>query len=226
MKWKPILSAMALLTTLSACGKEVKTMTLQPAVFKTLQFQQHNEADWACFPFTCFFSHGLGCAVTVNPATRVQAGFDYRADDGTAPCNCWWYVDCVFRGGVRFNLAPLNGKTVIGAQLHWDARGSCVAKLYVPNKNWDSFSLSTSGEVGSPWAPSSSGAGQLEVGSTVRDWVEGTQPNFGWIFAGPDETFPNWQWREGDAEIGPGNTGTHKCTSGVGGFTLVVQFTD
>ena len=224
-RWHSLL-LIAFLVTLWGCGKEVKTITLQPAVLATLDFNEHDQAEWACFPFTCLFTHGQGCSVAVDTTKQIQVGSQYKYEPGTKPCNCWWYVDCVFRGGVRFDLGALQGKNIIGATLKWTERGACATNLYVPDKDWSAFGLSTSGQVQSPWSANSSGAGEVNVSNTVRGWVLGNAPNQGWVFAGDEtDSFPNKGWIEGDAEIGPNNSNS-KCTSAVGGFTLVVQFTE
>ncbi len=206
--------------------KDIKKMTLNPAVIETVSFSKHGEATYSCWPFTCFHTHGLGCSITVDQSKEVQVGYDYYYDNGTPPCNCWWYVDCVFRGGVRFDLGALQGKGIVGAKLKWTNRGACAANLYVPHQNWGVFNLPSANKVSNPWPPNSSGAGELEVGETVREWVKGNQPNQGWLFVGPDESFANYAWDHGDFEIGSGLEGIHKCTSAVKGFKLEVLYTD
>lgn len=209
----------------SGC-KQVKTMTLQPDLISTKTFKKNGDADYSCFPFTCFHTHGTACSITVNTTTQVQVGYDYHYDNGTLPCNCWWYVDCVFRGGASFDLSSLQGKGIVGAKLKWSNRGSCASRLFAPSAPWGNFGLNASEEFINPWPPNSSGPGQVEVGPTVRDWVLGNAPNRGFLFVGPDESFANHAWEEGDAEIGSGLEGTHKCTSAVQGFQLEVLYTD
>lgn len=226
MKRRYSLLLIAFLITSWGCGKETKTITLQPTVLDTLEFNEHDESEYSCWPATCFYSHGYSCLTTVDTTKQIEVGFHYKYEPGTKPCNCWWYKDCVFRGGVRFDLGALQGKNIIDAKLKWTERGPCAANLYVPNKDWGTFGLSTSGQIQSPWPANSSGAGEINVGNTVRDWVLGNAPNHGWIFTGDEtESFPNKGWIEGDAEIGPGNSNS-KCTSAVGGFTLEVKFTE
>ncbi len=209
----------------SGC-KQVKTMAIQPDLIATKPFKKNGEADWSCWPVACFHTHGTACSITVNTTTQVQVGYDYKYDNGTPPCNCWWYVDCVFRGGVSFDLTPLQGKGIVGAKLKWSGRGSCASRLFAPSAPWGNFELQASEELVNPWPANSSGPGQLEVGQTVRDWVLGNAPNRGFLFVGPDESFPNYLDEEGSAEIGSPLEGTHKCTSAVQGFQLEVKYTD
>ncbi len=235
MRKEPLLLFILLLVWLgcdpkdkSGC-KEVKTMTLNPAVIDTVSFNKHGGAKYSCWPVTCFHTYGLGCSITVDKSKEVQVGYDYVYDNGTLPCNCWWYKDCVFRGGVRFDLGALKDKGIVGATLKWSNRGSCAANLYVPDQPWGIFDLLPSNKVSNPWPPGSSGPGKIEkieIGITVRNWVLGTEPNYGWLFVGPDESFANYAWKEGDFEIGSGLEGTNKCTSSVKGFQLDVKYTD
>ncbi len=206
--------------------KDIKTTTLKPALMETVDFVKHGGADFSCWPAVCFHTYGYGCTITVNESKEIQVGYDYHYDNGTPPCNCWWYRDCVFRGGVRFDLGALQGKNIEGAMLKWTDRGQCTANLYVAANNWGEFGLSAANQVMNPWPSNSAGPGELEVGDTVRDWVQGKAPNQGWLFVGPDESFANHEWEEGDAEIGSGLEGNHKCTSAVKGFELKVLYTD
>jgi len=205
--------------------KDIKTMTLQPSLIDTIDFDKQGAAYWSCWPATCFDEIDYFCTITVNESKEVQVGYDYHYDNGTPPCNCWEYVDCIFRGGVRFDFGALQGKDIVGAKLKWTDRGQCAANLYVPIDDWGELYISPPNQVVNPWPPNSSGPGELEVGDTVRDWVQGKAPNHGWLFVGPDESFPN-QWYEDAAEIGPALLGTHKCTSAVKGFELKVLYTD
>lgn len=213
---------------LSSCktAKPIQTLSLSPAFITTREWNKHDDAYFSCWPAVCFQSHGIGCFDITPFSGQVGAGYDYKYHGGTRPCNCWWYQDCVYRGGVRFDIGALQGKNVVAAQLKWADRGACVTRLFVAEKSWDHFGLSPAYEIISPWPPDSTGAGQIEVGITVRDWVKGNAINHGWLFVGPDESFPNASWAESDAEISPPNIGTHSCTSTVGTFTLTVEFTD
>lgn len=132
----------------------------------------------------------------------------------------------MFRGGARFDLGTLSNKNILTARLEWSGRGSCVDWLFVAGASWNTFSLASSVEIVSPWTSGSSGAGGLDVSDTVRDWVNGTFPNHGFLFIGPDESFANWSWENGDYEIGSGLEGTHVCKSNLGPFELVVESTD
>jgi hypothetical protein len=215
------LAAVAAVSMVACNGTaNIKTMTLQPSSLDTFIFNTSNDAQFACFPVTCFQTHGIGCGIDVG-SSEVKVGFDWTYDPGTGPCNCWWYNDCVWRGGVGFNLNTLNGKTVIGAQLKWKDRGACATRLFVAGAQWNTFG--PPGEEIAP--PNSSGPGQIEVGSTVRDWVSKVTSNFGWVFLGSEEGSENQGYPEGDYQIAPANP-NGDCIATVGGFTLVVQYRD
>lgn len=230
MKKRYILILMMFIIGLWSCdwscdGTPIETMTLQPEVFRTWVLKEQDKAEFSCWPLFCFHSHGTACPSTVNPATQIEVGYNYHYDNGTLPCNCWWYVDCVYRGEVRFDLSALQGKNIVAAKLKWSERGACAAKLHVPDLHPSEIpALSPLNEISNPWGPYPPGPGELEVGSFVRDWVLGNAPNRGFVFAGSDESFPHKLWVDGDAEIGP-PAFTH-CTSPVGGCSLEVKYKD
>jgi hypothetical protein len=216
----------ASLGLLNSCGKEIHKKTLTPSEVGTVPMMKENQAEFSCWPGQCLWVEPWGpkCPINVDQNSKVQVGFDYHYDSGTAPCNCWWYRDCIFRGGVRFDLGAVKNKNIVSAQLKWKERGPCAARLFTATAPW-SDPNSASEQITSPWAPNSQGPGEVEVGQDVRDWLEGKKVNRGWLFVGPDENFPNYVWVEKDPEISPNNIGTHKCTSAVSGFELVVHFT-
>jgi hypothetical protein len=223
-----LVALMASLSVLHSCDKPVQKITLNPAEIGTVHWLKENEAEWSCFPGQCIWLEpwGAKCPINVNQNAKIQVGYNYHHDAGTRPCNCWWYRDCIFRGGVRFDIGALQGKKVVGAQLKWAERGACATRLFTAGAPWSEHSLAPSEQLSNPWPANSQGPGQVEVGQDVRDWLDGKKVNRGWLFVGADETFPNYLWVEGSAEISPANIGTHKCTSPVSGFKLEVQFTD
>jgi len=208
----------------SGC-KDVKTITLQPDQFQSRDFSENDAAVYSCFPATCFHDHGLACPQEVDTDIKLQVGHRHNYDNGTEPCNCWHYVDCVYRGGVSFDLSQLSGKSVVGAKLKWNEKGKCATRLFTPSAPWSQFDLVTSEEIITGWDENTStGAGQIEVGPEVRGWVDGTMPNRGFLFIGDHHEFPHKKWIDQRAEIGP--SAFLKCISAVGGLSLEVLYTD
>jgi hypothetical protein len=208
----------------SGC-KDVKTMTLQPDNFSSRDFSENDAATFSCFPATCFHSHGLACVQEVDTNVKLQVGHRHNYDNGTDPCNCWNYVDCVYRGGVSFDLSQLSGKSVVGAKLRWNEKGKCATRLFTPSAPWSQFNLVVSEEIITNWDSNTpTGAGEMEVGPEVREWVDGTKTNRGFLFVGDHHSFPHKEWIESSAEIGP--SAFLKCISPVGGLSLEVLYTD
>ncbi len=205
--------------------KDVKTVTLEPAEMFSRDFSENDAATFSCFPATCFHSHGLACVQEVDTDLKLQVGHHHVYNNGTDPCNCWHYVDCVYRGGISFDLNQLSGKNVVGAKLKWNEKGVCATRLFTPSAPWGNFDLVASEEITTNWDENTpTGAGEIEVGEDVRAWVEGTRPNRGFLFIGDHHGFPHKQWIESSAEIGP--PAFLKCISAVGGLSLEVLYTD
>jgi hypothetical protein len=203
--------------------KPIKTTTLNPDQFETLVRSHTDTADWACWPWACFANYWYeGCDAGFDPANSVAVGFQHKYDHGTEPCNCWKRMDCFYRGAVKFNLSSLAGKNVVGARLAWTERGACATRLYVATSSWGNWSGMTGQQMNDPWPAGSSGAGDVEVGGTVRDWVDGNQSNFGFVFLGPDEAELHGQ---AQGTIGEGSPGP-SCPTPVRGFSLEVRFTE
>lgn len=217
-----------LLLTIVCCnGVEIKTITLTPITFETETRRIMGNATWSCWPFICYefddmFDHDCTPG-PFNPGS-VYVGYYYYYDNGTEPCNCWWYTDCVYRGSVIFDLSSLQNKGIVLANLKYTDAGPCPrVHFYVPtSSNWPS----TWERPPYPIPKGSSGPGVIDVTSTVRDWVLGNLPNFGFMLVGQDESFANWLWDTTSAEIGSGLEGIHRCISSVGGFVLEVKYTD
>ena len=209
----------------SGC-KDVKTITLQPDELASREFNENDGAVYSCFPQTCFHREGRKCPDGgVNTDVMLKVGHSHTYNNGTEPCNCWHYVNCVFRGGVSFDLDQLSGKNIVGAQLKWTSKGECATRLFTPSLPWSHFDLSVSEEIVTNWDGNTpTGAGEIEVGPDVRQWVEGTMPNRGFLFVGDHHGFPHKKWIEQSAEIGP--PAFLQCISGVDGLSLVVLYTD
>ena len=200
----------------AGCDKPAQSLTLAPIATETLVQGDHDESDWACFPVACFPSHGIGCFPAALSPGGVQVGFDWHYDSGTPPCNCWWWVDCAFRGGVRFDLTslsqslvnPAGPKNVVTAMLKWEYKGSCATRLHVPQSGFGTFSSSSPEQQ----LTSDPGAGQTGVTDFVKNVVLGGEEFISFVFLGSDESFPE--------------DTNDSCTTEVTGFTLDVVYTD
>jgi hypothetical protein len=203
-----------LLACSAGCKKEVKEITLTPSVVETLDKGANDQVSYACIPGDCFHTHGTSCSISEPDAVRV--GYSYTYKPGTKPCACWWWVDCVWRGAIAFDLGPLQGKKVVSAELFYSQSNqkqsgstatnaeSCVAKLLIA-KGSPGFNTPGDALTGAP----TSG---INISSTVRDWVDGIEPNHGLLFIGFDEGTPAKEDRE--------------CVSRLSKMTLLVRFTE
>ncbi|MHB1184893.1 MAG: hypothetical protein ACYDIB_14265 [Desulfobulbia bacterium] len=145
-------------------------------------------------PGACFATMGTGCTVQLPADDSTIVGFSHNYDHGTEPCRCWEYANCAYRGYVGFNLSALQGKGIGSANLKWDSstqksygdtasnEGTCVAKVFIALEPWQQ-NITTQGEdLNVDWP-----TGNINVSSTVRDWMSGARPNYGFFFVGPDE---------------------------------------
>ena len=96
------------------CDAEpVQSLTLQPIATQTMLATIADEDDFSCWPFycTCLCHLTVGCTVKADGSKgEVQAGDQRWRDEGTDPCPCAWYRNCVSRGWVLFDLSTLAGE--------------------------------------------------------------------------------------------------------------------
>ena len=127
------------INTMSITNVETYTFYTNPSA--------NDHADWACFPVACFASQGTGCMFEQIPGV-VKTGYENTYDNGTLPCNCWWWVDCAYRGAVKFDLSSLEGKGFVSARLKFNIMSSnwsgsiasnqiCNMQLYEAHQPWD-----------------------------------------------------------------------------------------
>lgn len=145
-------------------------------------------------PSACFASMGTGCTVQLPGDDATVVGYSHAYDPGTAPCRCWEYANCAYRGYVGFNLSALQGKGIGSANLKWHAStttsdgssvsnaGNCVAKVFIALEPWKNDTTTQGEDLNVDWP-----TGNINVSSTVRDWMSGARPNYGFFFVGPDE---------------------------------------
>lgn len=157
-------------------------------------------------------------------AGSTLVGFKNYYDPGTNPFPCTLSVDEVYRGVVRFDLSAIqklkpdfvesaNFNYVIDSSVFCSSAGgrcvtdkrNCVAEALVSTidvrgksqipgdlPHGDSYRFGPSGDVT----------------SVVREWINGTTRNFGFVLKGSDESY---------------STNNSACYSILSGFTLTVK---
>lgn len=194
---------------LMSCNGGLYKMTLYPSKVETKAKGGNDNNDTASCgpiptPVTCGIEHLHGTAClpkgSVDPAKEpVGVGFGHYYDPGTQPCPCWQWVNCVYRGFVKFDLSQLKNKGIASAVLTWDNKPEvksdttawpqgedCIKAVAIAETDWNAFSIPGEYLGGNP---SSAGPlGQHEtVTATVIDWLNGTKENHGWFFVGENE---------------------------------------
>ena len=194
--------ALLLLPAITGCDDDVdlKVMTLTPSALETFSASRHDQATFSCFPGTCAHTHSTSCQEEI-PGGAILSGFSNRYDSGTSPCNCWWWVDCAYRGAVKFDLTPLKGRGIGSAMLKWDMSsvswsGSsasntfCGMSVWVAGRRWDEVDeIYLGGNELASYPKGATEPSALDISTLVRDWASGDQENMGLYFKGPDESF-------------------------------------
>lgn len=187
---------------ISGCEKELKTVVIKPDSKRYYySYNKHGEATSACIIGSCFQSHGTSCAPGLTADDSTVVGYAHSYDSGTQPCPCWWYVNCAYRGYVGFDVSSLKPTGIVSAVLKWSPStqrsagdtatnvGNCIARMYRATEPWEK-DKPTAGEEMS-WAFSGEGAApsssEKDVSVIVRSWLNGTEPNYGFFFVGPNE---------------------------------------
>jgi hypothetical protein len=199
MKRLTVMLMLLILVTLivTACDGVVP-VTLTKVTTTTASRGADDSADWATlfpFPIPCTYSHGLG-ALDNPPGGVIRVGHDYLSDEGTAPFNCWYYVNHVYRGHVKFDLNALRGKKVVSVVMEWTEEGVETDFGHV----WSGPDVTCMDEVraaASPWTwdePSimawTAPPNRIDVTTVVQGWVANPSTNHGFYFVGDDESMP------------------------------------
>lgn len=194
-----VLSAVTVLNV--GCSKELKTVIIKPDSKRFWYADSGNgEATSACVIGSCFQNHGTGCDPGLTADDSTIVGYAHRYDPGTQPCPCWWYVNCAYRGYVGFDVSALKQTGIVSATLKWEPStqlslgdtaanvGNCIAKIYQATEPWQKERTTAGEDLG--WAftgEANPKPGEINVSQTVRSWLNGTQPNYGFFFVGPNE---------------------------------------
>ena len=151
--------------------------------------------------------------------------------------NCFDYYDTVYRGAVWFDVAGIP-PPIVEARLNYNTTHIYCPPVYGGpenvSKNVDmgtNLMLGTADWKGNPWGnqflpmvipaedylqmgPAPNWSYSVDVTSLVKEWMQGTRPNYGFVFRGNDESFPT------DEGVNIG--GEYACYSKYGNFTLAV----
>jgi hypothetical protein len=136
---------------------------------------------------------------------QILVGFDDWFKPGTDPLPCNDFRDAIFRGGVRFDLSQFN--SIVAANLLFDASDSFsrdasgISLGEMPPVSHgtflgvatEQFSINMLADNNVPLPPGPN----IDLGVTfqVRDWINHTRPNFGFVVWGPstgvtEDNFP------------------------------------
>jgi hypothetical protein len=188
--------------------------SLQPSNVYTT-FRSNHKTDGLCSSLSVY---GTGPSDGTDPGNTITVGFTHHyEDDGVLFIPCTDTIDTFYRGAVRFDLSPYTYNhflsatltfSILSSTLHGDFPASfpnepgvfsAAAGMDLATDNWLEWHsgdghdyLNGDGShltVPSEWMLSSTAT--LDVSSTVRDWLEGNKPNYGFVFFGQDEGFPD-----------------------------------
>lgn len=201
----------SLLLLIVSCNGGLKTVTLYPVKTETKTKGKDDNNDFASCgpiptPVTCGIDHlhGTGCfpkGISSGPThDPVAAGFGRYYDPGTQPCPCWQYVNCIYRGYVKFDVSNLKGMGIASAVLKWSnnpeiksdtiawGKGEdCIKSIAIADTDWNAYSVPGEFLQGNPSAPSLKDS-KLVVTQTVLQWINGQRENHGWFFVGESES--------------------------------------
>lgn len=182
---------------ITACNG-VQPLTLNKVTTTTASRGAVDQATWATlipFPVPCTYSHGTG-PEPAPPAGIIGVGHSFYSNEGTPPFNCWYYVNHVYRGHVKFDLSALTGKKVVSVIMEWTE----TARATDGGTVWEGPDVSCMSEVraaGSAWTwdqPAvlawTAPPNRIDVTTTVQGWVATPASNHGFYFVGDDEQMP------------------------------------
>ncbi len=205
-----LFTVLALTLLVISCNGGLKKVTLHPIKTETKAIPGNDKND-TCFvggfipiPFPCPLSkHGTGCGPTgISSGSNhdpVGVGFTHFYDSGTNPCACWEYINCIFRGYVKFNVSSLKGMGIASAELKWsnspklqshtiawEQGEDCIKSIAIANTDWNEYEIPGDFLQGNPAASPLSDS-KIVVTHTVIEWINGQRENNGWFFVGEDE---------------------------------------
>lgn len=168
-------------------------------------------------PYCGLRTNGTGGRYLEGSGWALLVGYSHSYDAGTQPLPCWQVVDYAYRSAVKFDLSPLSGRKIWKATLtmvvangwtdfNHDNRVnvSCASQIMYATSDWSGAKDLIDGDPyldmpnGTPNASANTGTVSIsggrnvsiDVTDAVRRWKIG-QPNFGFVFRGPRENYPN-----------------------------------
>ena len=170
----------------------------------------HFSHEWENATY-CFYSRGLGPSFSPS-GSQILVGFEDFWDPGTNPFPCWEKIDHAYRTAISFDMGPLAGKKLWNATLTFTnqktvatifgAPATCLSEIMLGNSDWsgatdliqgDSYldlPTGTGVNVNNPTVHiTNSTAYKIDVTDAVRSWLNGSRPNFGFVFRGPRENY-------------------------------------
>jgi len=149
-----------------------------------------NDTYWPC-PTD---SSGTGGASDIAGARLV--GYDHAYDPGTRPFPCSRNLIHIYRAAMQFDLREVKSHLprvfVTSATLHYQRRPdpeggrNCADSLLLSSKNWEAPGYTKPppgdpyrGELPAAGASCGLGGCGIDVTSAVRNWVSGTEPQYG-----------------------------------------------
>ncbi len=159
----------------------------------------------------CFYTGGLGGHELDYVSGNLLVGYVNSWDPGTDPFPCYEKIDHAYRSAVKFDLAPLAGKKLWKAVLtftttkSWAAVGTpatCATEMMYGIGDWtgakdlipgDSYQVFPTGAHVNVSNPSvhivNSTTFSIDVTDAVRAWLDGSRPNWGFVFRGAREDY-------------------------------------
>jgi len=129
----------------------------------------------------------------------MRLGFNNEYRPPTGGSVSWWYIGFIFRSQIIFSFDEIKDKIrlPISANLFLQKNSEAryntqlihgAGKLYVLTAPWDGRSIETPGYFYKD-IPQKSGAFSIDVLQQVKDWLNGTEENLGFLVTAAKEDF-------------------------------------
>ena len=158
----------------------------------------------------CFYTRGLGPSFSAS-GQQLLVGFEDFWDSGTEPFPCYEKIDHAYRTAMKWDLGALSGKKIWKATLSFTnqktvasvtAPATCLSEILYGTSDWTSATDLMSGDSYRD-LPTGTGVNvnnasvkitnstsyELDVTDVVRAWLDGSRPNWGFVFRGAREDY-------------------------------------
>jgi hypothetical protein len=144
----------------------------------------------------------------------------YKNEEGSGIAPCSWWANYVMRGAVKFTLPPGGPGEggILDGKLRYRAAGASgkppcqPVRVAIATQPWsveDDFDITETAEIFNENIPLGEGVQVIKVPAGVlTKWFTGQQPNYGYVFLGPNENF--------------GHNETKSCTTILSDFELEI----